>query len=128
MENPYKNYLSLELQTQSAIVQSFWYGKSLQTAHKMGKTPQQTQKDKFADTIRCIETSLSGNVHKLICEPFKQLDSGVAVHGMPNQNTLFTKDELKLLDIWKKIESTLGEGTDLGGEERVRWFQMALTR
>lgn len=113
MENPYRNDLSFELQSQSALVQSFWYGKSLQRAYKMEKTPAQSLKDKFADTVRRSETSLSGNVHKLICEPFKEFDSGVAAYGMPNQNTLFPKDEFELLDIWKKIESTLGEGTDL---------------
>ena len=121
MENPYRNNPSSELQSQSALVQSFWYGKSLQTAYKMEKTPPQSLKDKFADTISRSETSLSGNVHKLICEPFKQIDSGVAAHGILNQNTLFTKDEFEVLDIWKKIESTLGEGTDLDlGGERVR--------
>ena len=121
MEDSCRNDLSSELQSQSALVQSFWYGKSLQTAYKMEKTPPQSLKDKFADTISRSETSLSGNVHKLICEPFKELDSGVAAHGIPNQNTLFTKDDSELLDIWKKIESTLGEGTDLNlGGERVR--------
>ena len=129
MEKPYKNYLSLELQSQSTLVQSFWYGKSLRTAYKMEKTPPQSLKDKFADTIYISrgETSLSGNVHKLICEPFKELDSGVAVHGIPNQNTLSIKDEFELLDICKTIESTLGEGTDLNlGGQRVRWTRKGI--
>ena len=109
MENPHQNDSLVEHQSQSALIQSFWHGKSLQKAYKERKSSPNSLNavnGEFDNSTRHRETSLSSNVLKLICESFKQLDAAF----IPNQECIFTKAEIERLEIWQKIKSVLGEG------------------
>ena len=96
---------NLQLETESILAQSFQLGKSLQEGYKTGKLSHGLEKD-FA---RNSETSLSRNVHYLICECFEQLDAAARFNGFQYREISFTDHETGHL-IWEKITEVLGEG------------------
>ncbi|XP_078349682.1 endoplasmic reticulum membrane-associated RNA degradation protein-like [Oculina patagonica] len=111
MENSLKNNFSLEqrdiqLQTEGTLAQSFWLGKSLQTAYKTGELSSALEEELDKVYTKNSETSLSQNVHQLICESFQQLDAAIRINGIQNQEDTFT--EAGHL-IWGKIREVLGE-------------------
>ena len=117
MESHHENNFSLEQQSQSTLVQSFWHGKSLQKAYKEGKPSPNSMNDKIAST-RHHETSLSRNVHQLICESFEQLVAASTIRRIPSRECIFIRAELESLAIWRKVRRALGEGTTLLWEVR----------
>ena len=113
MENVLKNNFSpgqtsLQLETESILTQSFRLGKSLQKGYKTGKLSNELEAD-FAKVTRNSETSLSRNVHYLICECFEQLDADARFNGVQSEGHSFTDHETGHL-IWEKITKVLGEG------------------
>ena len=113
MENSLKHNFSLEqrdlqLQTEGILAQSFWLGKSLQEGYNTGKLSLSCAlEEEFGKVTKNSETSLSKNVHQLICESFKQLDAAIAINGVQNRERTFT--EAGHL-IWGKINEVVGEG------------------
>ena len=61
-------------ESQSSLIQSFWFGKALQRAYNEGKALANVnsvnENGEFVNPTEHKETSLSRNVHKLICESF----------------------------------------------------------
>lgn len=102
---------SLHLETESILTQSFRLGKSLQEGYKTGKLSHSfdSLEGDFAKVTRNSETSLSRNVHYLICESFEQLDADARLNGIQNEGNSFTDHETGHL-IWEKITEVLGEG------------------
>ena len=99
---------NLQLETESILAQSFQLGKSLQEGYKTGTLSHGLEKD-FAKVTRNSETSLSRNVHYLICECFEQLDAAARFNGFQYEEIYFTDHETGHL-IWEKITEVLGEG------------------
>ena len=87
---------SLQLETEGILAQSFQLEKSLQEGYKTGK-------------LSHSETSLSRNVHYLICQCFEQLDADARFNGFQYEEISFTDHETGHL-IWEKITEVLGEG------------------
>ena len=113
MENTLKNDFSLgqtspQLETERILAQPLRPGKSIQEGYKTGKLSHALEED-FAKVTSNSGTSLSRNVHYLICEHFKQLDAVARFNGIQFEEISFTDHETGLL-IWGKITEVLGEG------------------
>lgn len=100
---------SLQLETEDSLAQSFQLGKSLQEGYKTSKLSHGLEKDFAIKGARNCETSLSRNVHYLICECFEQLDAAARFNGFQYEEISFTDHETGHL-IWEKITEVLGEG------------------
>ena len=116
MENALKNNFSLEqttlqLETEGILAQSFRLGKSLQAGDKTGKLShalERLEEDSVNVTMN-KETSLSPNVHYLICKCFGQLDADARFNDIQKEENSFADHEAGHL-IWEKIAELLGEG------------------
>lgn len=113
MENALKNNFSweqsnLQLETEGILAQSFRLGKSFQEGYKTGKLSHALEED-LAQVTKNSETSLSRNVHYLICECFEQLDADARFNDTQNEENSLTDHEAGHL-IWEKITEVLGEG------------------
>ena len=113
MENAPKNNFSLDqtclqLETEGILAQSFQLGKSLQSYKTCKLSNAYLEKD-FAKVTRNSETSLSRNVHYLICECFEKLDDDTRVNSIQYEEISFTDHETGHL-LWEKITEVLGEG------------------
>ena len=101
----------LKYESQSSLIQSFWFGKALQRASNEGKplpnVNSVNENGEFVNPTEHKETSLSRNVHKLICESFEQRDHAVISYT----ECSITSAEIENLEIWVKISRLLREGT-----------------
>ena len=107
-----KGLFLLKYESQSSLIQSFWFGKALQRAYNDGKALANVnsvnENREFVNPItEHKETSLSRNVHKLICESFEQRDDAV----ISCTECSITSAEIENLEIWVKISHLLREGT-----------------
>ena len=107
-----KGLFLLKHESQSSLIQSFWFGKALQRAYNEGKTLANVnlvnENGEFVNPTEHKETSLSRNVHKLICESFEQRDDAV----ISCTECSITSAEIENLEIWVKISRLLREGTE----------------
>ena len=106
-----KGLFLLKHESQSSLIQSFWFGKALQRAYNEGKTLANVnsvnENGEFVNPTEDKETSLSRNVHKLICESFEQRDDAV----ISCTECSITSAEIENLEIWVKISRLHREGT-----------------
>ena len=105
-----KGLFLLKHESQSSLIQSFWFGKALQRAYNEGKTLANVnsvnENGEFVNPTEHKETSLSRNMHKLICESFEQRDDAV----ISCTECSITSAEIEKLEIWVKISRLLREG------------------